>query len=106
MNTGYIKALQVLFNYLQESIDSKTDKNQIQSIKEGIEYLCLPFRDDVDSSIVHKMHSPFVDPKGGTNVFDIFDTLDKSQKNEITKKYFLLSQEVKETLKKLEALKV
>jgi hypothetical protein len=74
----------------------------LQSLIEGIEYLCLPFREDIDSAITSKMHNPFTDPRATTNVFDLFDSLDKAKKNEIARNYFLLNLEANQILKKLQ----
>ncbi len=102
MKIGYQYALKTLFNTYREMKKNGSDDMQIKSLIEGIEYLCLPFREDISSSITSKMHNPFADPKETTNVSQMFDGLDITEKNEITKNYFLLNLEANQVLKKIE----
>jgi hypothetical protein len=55
---GYIYAIKALFDEYKRLNETKGDSEQIQSLREGIEYLCYPFRDDVEV-----MTSPLYGPE-------------------------------------------
>lgn len=101
MKVGYLYALKILYDAYRGRKNGNYDENQLKSIEEGIEYLCLPFREDVDSSVTSKMQNPFTDPKKTTNVSEYFESLENEQKNEITKNYFLLNSEANSIMRKL-----
>ncbi len=45
---GYKHAIELLFNEYKALLEQNSeDKERLQSIREGIDYLCFPFREDV-----------------------------------------------------------
>ena len=58
MKTGYKKAIEVLFTEYEKLKSENADPDDIKSIREGIEYLCYPFREDLTENI----RSPIQDP--------------------------------------------
>jgi hypothetical protein len=59
MKVGYKKAIEILFEEYQKQKATNGDPEEIQSIREGIEYLCYPFREDLSEDI----RSPLQDPE-------------------------------------------
>lgn len=59
MKVGYRKAIEILFEEYQRQKAANGDPEEIQSIREGIEYLCYPFREDLSEDI----RSPLQDPE-------------------------------------------
>ena len=104
MKIGYSYALRVLFKALSEQDKTKLDERQRKSLLEGIEYLCLPFREDVDSYFTSKMLNPFTEPR--ENIEEYFKNLSKEEKNELTKRYFLLNSEANRFYKLIQKMKV
>ena len=59
MRIGYKKALEVLFDEYNKLKSENGDPDDIRSIREGIEYLCYPFREDLNEDV----RSPLQDPQ-------------------------------------------
>ena len=51
MKTGYKHAIEVLFDHYQVLKNKNEDTDLIQQIKEGIEYLCYPWREDLTEQV-------------------------------------------------------
>jgi hypothetical protein len=57
MKLGYKYAIEVLLDHYRSLKRDKTDPEQIQQIKEGIEYLCYPWRED----LTEEVRSPLIE---------------------------------------------
>ena len=60
MKVGYKKAIEILFAEYEKLKSENGNPDDIKSIREGIEYLCYPFREDLTKDI----RSPIQDPDG------------------------------------------
>lgn len=58
MKVGYKKAIEVLYNEYKRLQAENGNPEEIKSIREGIEYLCYPYREDLTEDI----RSPLQDP--------------------------------------------
>ena len=59
MKIGYKKAIETLYVEYVRLKANQGDPEAVQSIREGIEYLCEPFREDLSENI----RSPLQDPQ-------------------------------------------
>jgi hypothetical protein len=57
MKLGYKHAIEVLLEHYYSLKRDKADPEQIQQIKEGIEYLCYPWRED----LTEEVRSPLIE---------------------------------------------
>ncbi len=51
MKVGYNRAIQILFDEYRRRKDNCESEEVLQSIREGIEYLCYPFREDLREDV-------------------------------------------------------
>ncbi|MBU0993404.1 MAG: hypothetical protein KJ737_12995 [Proteobacteria bacterium] len=58
MKVGYKKAIEVLYNEYKRLQAENGNPEEIKGIREGIEYLCYPFKEDLTEDI----RSPLQDP--------------------------------------------
>jgi len=58
MKVGYKKAIEILFTEYEKLKSANGHPDDLKSIREGIEYLCYPFREDLTKDI----RSPLQDP--------------------------------------------
>ena len=58
MKTGYRKAIEVLFLEYQRLVSENGNEEDIKSIREGIEYLCYPYRDDLSEDTRSLIQDP------------------------------------------------
>ncbi|HAO20773.1 MAG: hypothetical protein BWK80_51540 [Desulfobacteraceae bacterium IS3] len=57
MKAGYNRAIQILFDEYKRLKDNHEREEILQSIREGIEYLCYPFREDLTEDISSPLQS-------------------------------------------------
>lgn len=58
MKVGYAYAIQVLLDEFRKIKNEEGRGEDLQSLREGIEYLCYPFREDLSEAV----RSPLQDP--------------------------------------------
>ena len=56
MKVGYKKAIEILFTEYEKLKSQNSNQDDIKSIREGIEYLCYPFREDLTKVIRSPLH--------------------------------------------------
>jgi hypothetical protein len=58
MKAGYKKAIEVLFKEYKRRQAESWNPEEVRSVREGIEYLCYPFREDLAEDIRSPLKSP------------------------------------------------
>ncbi len=58
MKIGYDIAIKALVARHKELVQAGADQETLQSIAEGIEHLCYPFREDLTENVPSPLHDP------------------------------------------------
>ncbi len=100
---GYKHAIELLFDEYKTLLEKKSeDKERLQSIREGIDYLCFPFREDITSE--ERPESPLQDEENPMYI-DNLDEFTDEEVEERSERYItnkLFANDILLKLKKMD----